>query len=194
MLAEVLFQTLGVSTLGNQKSQFLCFIFLTAFLEALDFNIVSLRVFEEPRFFKKKLHARQMAPPTCPTMPVSKTALQGVLMCVKYHPWHKRYWQTWLDIWGSELPGYLMHIHLLYPTGLARAPKLCHLATLQLPPKCIVTLIMQICILFPPIPALGACYYIKVEIRDPQRGTKWNSDAFLFAIICNLNFWIFYTS
>lgn len=91
-----------------------------------------------------------MAPPTCPTMAVLKTAPQGPLMCVKYHPWHKCYWQTWLDSWGSELPAHLMHIHLLYPTGLARAPKLCHLATLQLPHKCIVTLIMQICILFSP--------------------------------------------
>lgn len=61
-----------------------------------------------------------------------------------------------------------MHIHLLYPTGLTRAPKLCHLATLQLPPKCIVTLIMQICILFSPIPALGGCYFIKGEIRVPE--------------------------
>ncbi len=107
-------------------------------------------MFKEPWLFKKKLHTSKAAPPTCPTMAVLKTALQGLLMCVKYHPWHKCYWQTWLDIWGSELPTYLMHIHLLYPTGLARAPKLCHLATLQLPPKCIVTLIMQICILFSP--------------------------------------------
>lgn len=107
----------------------------------------------------------------------------GLLMCVKYHPWHKRYWQTWLDIWGSELPGYLMHIHLLYPTGLARAPKPCHLATLQLPPKCIVTLIMQICILFPPIPALGGCYFIKGEIwvpKEPSGMLKLASSLFIF--------------
>lgn len=99
-----------------------------------------------------KVHTREAAPPTCPTHTSVEDSSTGRLMCVKYHPWRKRYWQTWLDIWGSELPGYLMHIHLLYPAGLARAPKLCHLATLQLPPKCIVTLIMQICILFPPPP------------------------------------------
>lgn len=78
------------------------------------------------------------------------TELQGLLMCVKYYPWHKCYWQTWLDIWGSELSVYLMHIHFLYPNGLARALELCHLATLHLTAKCIVTLIMQICILFFP--------------------------------------------
>lgn len=96
------------------------------------------------------MHIATGAPPTCPTMAALKTALQGLLICVKYYLWHECYWQTWLDILGSELPAYLMHIHLLYPTGLARAPELCHLATLQLPPKCIVTLIMQICILFSP--------------------------------------------
>lgn len=110
----------------------------------------SERMMKDFDSLRKKLHMRKTAPPTCPTMAASKTALPGLLMCVKYHPWHKCYWQTWLDIWGSELPAYLMHIHLLYPTGLARAPKLCHLATLQLPPKCIVTLIMQICTPPPP--------------------------------------------
>ena len=98
----------------------------------------------------KRLPTMKTTPPTFPTMVMLTTALQGLLMCVKYYLWHKCYWQTWLDSWGSDLPAYLMHIHLLYPTGLARALELCHLATLQLPPKCIVTLIMQICILFSP--------------------------------------------
>lgn len=151
---------------------------------------------EEPWLFKKKLHTRKKAPPTCPTMEVLTTALQGLLMCVKYHPWRKCYWQTWLDIWGSELPTYLMHIHLLYPTGLARAPKLCHLSTLELPPKCIVTLIMQICILFsPPIPALGACYFIEAEIWVSQRGTKLHAVFFFFYnLVESFTFLYFYTS
>lgn len=97
--------------------------------------------------FLRWLHIRT-APPTHPTMAALRTELQGLLMCVKYYPWHECYWQTWLDIWGSELSVYLMHIHLLYPTGLSRALELCHLATLQQLPKYIVTLIMQICILF----------------------------------------------
>lgn len=116
-------------------------------------------------------------------MAVLKTVLQGLLMCVKYHPWHKCYWQTWLDIWGSELPAYLMHIHLLYPTGLARAPKLCHLATLQLQRKCIVTLIMQICILFSPntcIRSLLLYWSWDMGLTERNQVECW----FFFFIIC----------
>ncbi len=140
--------TLFVITVGSHKFKQLFGFSFIAFLQALYSHIGRWRMLKKPWLFRKELHTRRTAPPTCPTMAVLKTALQGLLMCVKYRSWHKWYWQTWLDIWGSELPAYLMHIHLLYPTGLARAPQLCHLATLRLPRKCIVTLIMQICILF----------------------------------------------
>lgn len=143
-------------------------------------------MFKRPWLLKQKLHTRKTAPPTCPNIAALKTALQDLLMCMKYHPWHKCYWQTWLDVWGSELPVYLMYIHLLYPTGLARAPKLCHLATLQLPPKCIVTLIMQISILFSP----NTCIRSLLLYWGWDMGlTDRNQLEFFFFIICrNLKF------
>lgn len=59
-----------------------------------------------------------------------------------------------------------MHIHLLYPTGLATAAKLCHLATLQLRPQMYSdTDYANLYLVSPPVPALGACHYIEAEIR-----------------------------
>lgn len=34
-------------------------------------------------------------------------------------------------------------------------------------------------LVFPPIPALGACYVIEVELRALQRATKWNANNLL---------------